>query len=323
MEVAAIHPGIALPGGVVRVSFSGAVDPAGLQVRVGSTRAELLGVDSRSALVRVPETSRGELQVRVDGTEVTAQIQVARVLAEELQPVANPVVDEAGNVYVTLSGSRGEEVPFGVFLVTPAGSKQPFLGDIMNPTGLALGPDGMMYISSRHTGTIYRSTFDKQMEKFVDGLGVATGIVFDAEGRLLVGDRSGRIYRVDSHGNVEVLCELEPSVSAYHLAYRPDGYLYVTGPTLASQDAVWRIDGEGNVELFFRGFGRPQGMAFDRRGRLCVAASYRGWKGIFRLNTKRRPELWISGPMLVGLAFSPDWRRLYLVDGSRLYSVEL
>ncbi|GAB4230550.1 MAG: hypothetical protein Kow00109_02310 [Acidobacteriota bacterium] len=323
MEIAAVHPEIALPGGLVRVSFSEPVEPVGLQVRVGSSRAELLGVDSRSALARIPETSSGDVEVEAGGRRATAQIQVARVLAEDLHPVANPVVDEAGNVYVTLSGSRGEEVPFGVFLVTPAGSKQPFLGDIMNPTGLALGPDGMMYISSRHTGTIYRSTFDKQMEKFVDGLGVATGIVFDAEGRLLVGDRSGRIYRVDPQGNVEVLCELEPSVSAYHLAYGPDGYLYVTGPTLASQDAVWRIDREGNVELFFRRFGRPQGMAFDRRGRLCVAASYKGWKGIFRLDRRRRPELWISGPMLVGLAFSPDWRRLYLVDGSRLYSVAL
>ncbi len=323
MKVTSIDPAVALPGGLVRVTVDEELDPTRTVVKVGAMPAEIVGAAHRSFLVRVPETLSGDVLVKQDGQEAIGTVGIGRVFAEELHPVGNPVVDDFGNVYVTLSGSRGEEVPFGVFVVSPSGSKQPFLGDIVNPSGLAIGPDGMIYVSSRHLGVVYRSTFDRQVEKFVEGLGIATGLAFDSEGRLLVGDRSGRIYRVAPDRTAEVLCELEPSISAYHLAVGPGDVLYVTGPTLASQDAVWRVDRDGNVEVFFRGFGRPQGLAFDSEGRLCVAASYRGWKGIFRLEGKEEPEYWIAGPMLVGLTFSPDWRRLYVVDTGRLYLLEI
>jgi sugar lactone lactonase YvrE len=172
-----------------------------------------------------------------------------------LHAVANPVVDQQGNVYVTYSGARGESVPFGVFMVSSDGTKSPFLGDITNPTGLQIGPDGFLYISSRHTGTVYRSSFDKQVEKFADGLGIASGLAFDSQGSLFVGDRSGIIYRVTPDREVSVFCELEPSVSAYHLSMDGNDVLYVTGPTLATQDSIYQIAQSGEVTTFFKGLG--------------------------------------------------------------------
>ena len=68
-------------------------------------------------------------------------------------------------------------MPFSVFVVSPDGTKEPFLAEITNPTGMAIGPDGCLYVSSRHTGAVYRSTFDKQVDKYVEGLGLATGLV--------------------------------------------------------------------------------------------------------------------------------------------------
>ena len=63
-----------------------------------------------------------------------------------------------------------------------------------------------------------------------------------------------------------VFATLEPSIAAYHLALGPDGYLYVTGPTTSSFDTVHRISHVGEVEVLYRGLGRPQGMAFDAPG---------------------------------------------------------
>ena len=76
---------------------------------------------------------------------------------------------------------------------------------------------------------------------------------------MYVGDRSGKIYQVNQIGEEQVFAQLEPSVSAYHLAFGPDDALYVTAPTVTSFDSIYRIDRSGQVETFCRGFGRPQG----------------------------------------------------------------
>src|SRR6185437_12906102 len=54
---------------------------------------------------------------------------------------------------------------------------------------------------------------------------------------LYVGDRSGTIFKIARDRQTFVFSTLEPSVSAYHLAFAPDQSLYVTGPTTSSYDA--------------------------------------------------------------------------------------
>ncbi len=76
----------------------------------------------------------------------------------------------------------------------------------------------------------------------------------------------------------------------------PDGYLYVSGPTTSSFDAVHRISHNGEVEVFYRGLGRPQGIAFDAEGRLYVAASISGRKGVVRIYPNGAADLFLSGP---------------------------
>jgi sugar lactone lactonase YvrE len=137
-------------------------------------------------------------------------------------------------------------------------------------------------------------------------MGVATGLAFDREDNLYVGDRSGTIFKISPEGQIFVFATLEPSISAYHLAFGPDRYLYVTGPTTSSYDAVYRISHEGEVETFFRGLGRPQGMDFDENGNLYVAASYAGRKGVVKINQDLKAELFLSGPGIVGLQFMPS-----------------
>src|SRR6185436_14683993 len=98
---------------------------------------------------------------------------------------------------------------------------------------------------------------------------------------------------------------LEPSIAAYHLAFGPDNFLYVTGPTTSSFDSVQRVSDKGEVEVFYRGLGRPQGLAFDSDDNLYVAGSLGGRRGVVRITQDREASLFLSGPGIVGIAFSP------------------
>ena len=192
----------------------------------------------------------------------------------------------------------------------------------MNPTGLALDREGYLYVSCRNDGTIHRVAPDGRSQLWVEGMGVATGIAFDTIGNLFVGDRSGTIFKISPDRQIFVFATLEPSVAAYHLAFSPTGELFVTGPTTSSFDRVLRINQKGEVSTFFRGLGRPQGLAFDRQGNLYVAASYQGRRGIVRISPDARAELVLGGSGLVGLALLPGHRAI-LATSSALFSRRL
>ena len=108
-------------------------------------------------------------------------------------------------------------------------------------------------------------------------LGVACGIAFSDDGTLFVGDRSGSILRVRD-GRATMFATIPPSVAAFHLAFGPDRWLYVTAPTLGARDCVYRISPDGVVEVFYDGFGRPQGLAFDDHGDLYVVDAMAGFE---------------------------------------------
>jgi len=281
-----------------------------------------LVVASESYLVaRVPDAAlTGEIVVSSYGaSSAPYSCDIGILMADGVHPVGNPAVDQSGNVYATLSGSRGQKTPVSVYKVDLNHNAKPFLSDIMNATGLAFDRDGMLYVSSRYEGMIYQVTPSGNMSLFCEGMGVATGIAFDGQGNLYVGDRSGTIFKISPDRQIYVFATMEASISAYHLAFGPDGYLYVTGPT-TSYDSVHRISSAGEVEVFYRGLGRPQGLAFDHEGRLYVAASLKGARGVVRIDDDRRAELYLSGPHIVGLAFSP-MRDLIVATNAALFRV--
>src|SRR5262249_47927891 len=236
----------------------------------------------------------------------TGSIEIAAACATGLHQVDNPVFDLDGNLYVTYSGTRGQQVPVSIFRVRPNGTRETFVSGIVNPTSMALDPLGRLYVSSRFEGTVYRVGDDGSAEPFASDLGVACGLAFAADGTLFVGDRSGTIFRVDDKGRASTFASLPASVAAFHLAMGPDQALYVTGPTLSPYDVLYRIDRDGAVTTTYNAFGRPQGLAFDRHGSLFVVEALAGSSGLYRFRQGTTPELVLSGPGLVGVAFSND-----------------
>jgi len=321
-RIEAVHPSAALPGGEIRITGSGlrSAELRRPRVRFGDVDGAIVVSSDDFVVARVPYgASSGSVVVSTNGHSSNPhQIKVAAPIAENLHPVTNPALDAEGNIYVTFSGSRGQKVPVAIYKIDTSYEMKPFVAEMMNPTSIAFDRDGQMYVSSRFDGTVYKVAPNGTMSSYAEGMGIATGIAFDREENLYVGDRSGTIFKIARDRQIFVFATLEPSVSAYHLAFGPQGNLFVTGPTTSSFDCVHKVDPHGGVSVFYRGLGRPQGLAFDVEGNLYVAASLSGKRGIVKITPNGQASLEVAGQGLVGLAFAPG-RSVVLATGNAVH----
>lgn len=322
-----LSPRAAMPGGEVTLHGSSlnSADYTLPHATIGDTPARATLVRPQQTTISIPEgaVSGQVILHHSGGTSNPLPLNVAVPMADNLHPVSNPAVDARGNVFATFSGPRGQAVPVSVFRIERDFQMRPFVRELLNATGLAFGPEGHLYVSSRAEGAVYRVTPEGAVSTYAEGLGLATGIAFDQSGNLYVGDRSGTIFKIGrsirsnkpteeaspaSHNDREifVFATLEPSMAAYHLAFNGDGTLFVTGPTTSSNQVIHAIDRDGATTVFYQGLGRAQGLAFDVDNNLYVAASLHGQRGIVRITPSRETSLIVSGNNLVGLAFLQD-----------------
>ena len=325
-RIESIKPAAALPGGEVAIHGSGfgTRNHARPLVQFGGAEASLVLAAENLLIARVPDGAAGGAVSVTNGRSVESApfpLALGAQIADNLHPVASPAVDADGNVYVTFSGQRGQKVPVSLYKVTANHVIKPFITEMMNPTGLAIDREGFLFVSSRHDGAIHRVSLDGRSMQWIEGMGIATGLAFDKAGNLYVGDRSGTIFKIGPDREIFVFATLEPSMAAYHLAFSDADELYVTGPTTSSFDHVYRINPAGEVSTFFRGLGRPQGLAFDRRAistSLHHSAASAAW---FAITPQAKPELVVSGSNIVGLALLPS-RRAMITTNNALYSLD-
>ena len=318
-----VIPSRVVEGGRVALAGSDLLTDDVPSVVVGDEPARTLFASSSKIVVDLPSTIEGgRTPVRLANMPgETIYLSVGAAWATGLHQVDNPVFDRDGNLFVTYSGSRGQEAPVSVFRVTTEGTREPFASGIVNATSLAFGPDGQLYVSSRFEGSVYRVHADGTHEQVASDMGVACGLAFDAEGSMYVGDRSGTIFKVRD-GNAAPFATLPPSVAAFHLAMSPDGELFVSGPTLGTYDHVHRITRDGDVRRLPTSFGRPQGLAFAPDGSLHVIDALAGASGLYRFaSPDAEPELVVSGGALVGVAFGPNGE-LVVASNETVYRFE-
>src|SRR5580704_2562667 len=303
--ISQVQPEAAITGGELYIRGKSLATQDRPHVTIGDVSAPVVIGSNSLVIVKVPEgASAGEL-ILENGTHSS-----------------DAWTCDIGIIYTTFSGSRGQKVPVAVYKIDLNFNVTPFINDMMNATGIAIGRDGLIYISSRFDGMVYQVTPTGSMSVFVEGMGVATGVVFDDDNNLYVGDRSGTVFKISPSRQIFVFATIEPSISAYHLAWGPDQHLYVSGPTTSSFDTIYRVKDNGDVETFYRGLGRPQGMAFDAEGNLYSAASHMGRKGVVRITPEREAGLFVSGPGIVGLAFSPT-RSMIVTTTNAIFRVDV
>ena len=311
-RIISINPPYAVPGGEVIINCEnfqvGAAGEYGCYF--DGKAARIVGASANRVLAIVPEnfdTAEVEVYLESGGDRSdTKTLIVGEKLADDLHIVANPAVDpKDDSIIVTRSGSRGQQLPVTLLRLEKSGFLSEMAAEVLNPTGIAFDQAGGLYVTARADGEVVRVNQDEEVVPYASDLGVATGIAFDKNDAMFVGDRSGTIYRVPNFGAPESFAVLEPSVSAYHLAFGADGKLYVTAPGLASFDAIYRVDKAGFDEVFYRGLGRPQGIAFDRAGNLYAAACLHGRHGIVKISPDGKDaELFVAGMNIVGLCFT-------------------
>ena len=311
VTINAVDPPYAIPGGEV------AVDCAGFRIDRGTTdgcfidgaRCRIVAASSTHILVNIPDVAVGKATVSlVSGGARSGEFEIltGKKLVGDMHIVANPAIDPSdGAIILTRSGGRGQHLSATLFRLEADGFLDELPDPILNPTGIAFDGEGQMYVTNRAQGEVYAVGRDGSSTVFAAGLGIATGICFDLRGTMYVGDRSGTIFRVREFASAETFAVLEPSVAAYHMAFGPDGRLFVTAPGLASHDAVHVIDPDGNTSHFFLGLGRPQGLAFDKARNLYVAGCYQGRHGIVRISPDGlNATQFVAGNNIVGLCFT-------------------
>ena len=323
-HISQVEPAAAIIGGELAIRGAGLARLGMPLVKFGEVVAPVVIGSDSLVIVKVPEGAMaGDLVVGSVGQPSDAwTCDIGIMVTENLHPVTSPACDSFGNIYTTFSGSRGQKVPVAVYSIDLNFNMRPFVTDMMNATAIAAGPDGNIYVSSRFDGMVYQVTPGGNISVFVEGMGVATGICFDHEGNLYVGDRSGTIFKVGRDRQIFVYATMEPSISAYHLTWGPDHQLYVSGPTTSSFDSIYRINAKGEVEAFYRGLGRPQGMAFDVDGNLYSAASWMGYKGVVRITPEGKASHFLSGPGIVGLAFMPS-RSMLVATTNAIHRIDV
>lgn len=310
-RLTSIQPHWAVEGGRVTIHGSGfPIDKPHLpQVTIGEASARVVYASPSSITVLVPAgLDGGRTAVRVaDVPGETALLEVGTPLAAGLHQVDNPVFDRDGNLYVTYSGTRGQEVPVSIFRVSPTGRRESYVSGIVNPTSMTFDASGQLYVSSRFEGSIYRVFSNGTYEPYASDLGIACGLAFDRRGVLYVGDRSGTVFAVQPDRTVHAIATLPASVAAFHVAVGPDDCVYVSGPTLGPYDHVYRLDpATGAIDRMYSGFGRPQGIAFDSQGALYVVEALAGSNGLYRVRPDGSAELVVAGQSLVGVAINPN-----------------
>lgn len=311
-RIISVNPPYAIPGGEIIINCENFEINSieGYGCFFDGKAARIIGASSKRLLVIVPtdfDTAEVEIYLESGGERSESfNIIVGKKLAGDLHVVANPAIDpKDDSIILTRSGSRGQKLPVTLLRLDKDGYLEEMAAEIMNPTGVAFNSAGELFVTARADGEVCRISNDSESVPYATNLGIATGIAFDKNGVMYVGDRSGTVYRIEGFGSAESFAVLEPSVAAFHISFGTDEKLYVAAPGLSSFDAVYRIDKDGYDEIFYRGLGRPQGIAFDRNGNLYVAACLGGRHGIVKITGDgTNAELIVAGMNLVGLCFT-------------------
>src|SRR5438093_1275767 len=182
LRITAVSPAIGVPGGEITISCQGFKPglPNVSKVLLGEVEAGIVSASDDRIIARLVD-SPGALGISLRAGKQMSPVfpfNLATRLATGLHPVTNPVIAADGAIITTISGSRGQHTEQPLVRISPLGEITHFSCEITNPTGLAFGPDGQLYVSSRNDGVVFVYVNLEHLEVFAEDLGIACGIAF-------------------------------------------------------------------------------------------------------------------------------------------------
>ncbi|QFZ87695.1 SMP-30/gluconolactonase/LRE family protein [Variovorax paradoxus] len=238
-----------------------------------------------------------------------------------------PVFDSAGNLYVT-------DIPHGrIFRITPSLEWQLVIEYDGWPNGMAMHSAGSLWIADYRRGILKLDVTSGQVETVLghrnsESFKGVNDLTFDAQGRLYFTDQgqtglhdpTGRVYRLGTDGQLDLLLDNAPSPNG--IALDANGAVLFVAVTRANQ--VWRApllaDGSvskmGAFQTFF-GISGPDGLASTADGGLVVAHASLG--GAFVLNPRGEVTHFVRSPTgqtITNVAFRPDTTELVMTDSA-------
>lgn len=238
-----------------------------------------------------------------------------------------PVFDTEGNLYV-VDAAHGR-----ILHVDPRGEVRVFLAYAGVPNGLAIGPDGRIYIADREHGILRVAASGGGVEEVVSRADLGpdfkgpNDLVFDRRGNLYftdqgdtdLNDPTGRVFRRNADGSLDRLLSNVPSPNG--IALSPDETRLYVAVTFGQQ--VWhmplRDDGRiikvGVFQNFSGGFSGPDGLAMDSEGGLAVCQNRTGSVWLFdALGVPTYRIRSCRGALTTNAAYGPDGRTLYITE---------
>ena len=237
-----------------------------------------------------------------------------------------PCFDGAGNLYVV-------DIPHGrIFRIAPDRTWTLLAEWDGEPNGLALHPDGRLFITDYKNGilsihpekgiieTVLGRRNSERFKGVNDLVFARNGdLYFTDQGQTGLQDPTGRVYRLRPDGGLDCLLQNGPSPNGLVLA-ADESVLFVA---MTRDNSVWRLpllpDGStSKVGRFasFHGTSGPDGMAADEAGNILLAHASLG--AVFVLGPQGEPVARIAscrGRTVTNLAFGgPDRRTIFMTD---------
>lgn len=197
------------------------------------------------------------------------RVSTPRWTLEGLNAPQAAVADASGHVWISEMGEHAllRVAPDGA--VTRLGGYGHALGQLSYPRGLAIGPDGLIYVADGLNHRVQIFAPDGAALRTLGGFNLARDVAFDARGALYVADAGARKIRV-FEGDVEVSAfglSAEAPFSPRGVEVGEDGRVYVAD---AVRGELLAFSAGGRLLERWRPHATPLGVHRGVDGALCV-----------------------------------------------------
>ena len=135
-------------------------------------------------------------------------------------------------------------------------------------------PDGYLLFSDIPSNRVYRWSETEGLDVYLEPSGNSNGIEADIDGSILLAQHAGRVSRLNSDGDLEVVAdsyEGQRLNSPNDIAVHSNGTIYFTDPPFGVSDeereldfsGVYRVSPSGGLSVVYDEFNYPNGIVFS------------------------------------------------------------